>query len=199
MSHARSVSMSHVRSVSTLKTSHFTLLLTYLRQLVLFKPNICARNNWLAFDNEPKIAITAIFDHLEYYVDDEKNQIMIIWWCLIFTFVSLSTVSVFFLSWQTSISRFTQLSKHLKTERFQDKSRKETHPIMFHVVAQIVVCSLVCVGYVLGTVGNYLVCSVVYSDPTMQTVLHLILVNLAAAGLICCLLNLPITFSLFCM
>ena len=59
------------------------------------------------------------------------------------------------------------------------------------------VCSLVCVGYVLGTVGNYLVCSVVYSDPTMQTVLHLILVNLAAAGLICCLLNLPITFSLF--
>ena len=68
---------------------------------------------------------------------------------------------------------------------------------MYDTAIQIVTCLLVFVCYMVGATGNYLVCSVVYSDPAMQTVTHLILVNLAAADLIGCLLSLPIVFVLF--
>ena len=68
---------------------------------------------------------------------------------------------------------------------------------MINLGVQISTCLFISVWHVIGTVGNYLLCSVVYSDSTMQTPIHLILVNLALADLIGCLVIPPLTFAMF--
>lgn len=67
---------------------------------------------------------------------------------------------------------------------------------MLQGALEIALCLLISVWNVVGSIGNYLLCSVVYSDPTMQTPIHLILVNLALADLIGCLVIPPLTLAL---
>lgn len=68
---------------------------------------------------------------------------------------------------------------------------------MLNIGVQISTCLFISVWHLIGTVGNYLLCSVVYSDSTLQTPIHLILVNLALADLIGCLVIPPLTLAMF--
>lgn len=65
-----------------------------------------------------------------------------------------------------------------------------------HIVRFIVSVSLI-LTFGFGILGNILVCSAVHRNKSMRTVTNLILVNLAIADLLGCVVNMPIMFVTF--
>ena len=68
---------------------------------------------------------------------------------------------------------------------------------MFPEVVRIISCVFLILIFLVGLVGNVLVWSAVHSNDGMRTPTNLILVNLAIADLLGCVVNMPIMFITF--
>lgn len=68
---------------------------------------------------------------------------------------------------------------------------------MYSTVTRTTACVSLILTFIVGMIGNSLVCVAVYTRKSMRTPTNLILVNLAAADLLGCIINMPIMFATF--
>lgn len=68
---------------------------------------------------------------------------------------------------------------------------------MFSNLVRTVSCTFLTSTFIVGLIGNLLVCLAVYKTMSMRTPTNLILVNLAVADMLGCVVNMPIMFVTF--